>query len=208
MPPRIFIRVDLPAPFSPASATTSPALIWKSTPLSACTPPKRFSIPRICSTALFICFLCVFSVSSVSLWFLPPAKVSTTETQRTQRFFSASAPQLVDLLREVVDGIALNNQRRHENLFAGRNRRAIPFKHLVHQLHRLITEFKWLLDHRGIDRPVANAFECRVLLVKGHDLHLAYLICIAHGTNDRRTVVTPKTHERFYVSVLDQRVGD
>src|SRR5215211_3964469 len=48
------MSVDLPAPFSPASATTSPAAISKSTPLSARTPPKRFSIPRICKTGASI----------------------------------------------------------------------------------------------------------------------------------------------------------
>src|SRR5882757_9869843 len=40
MPPRILIKVDLPAPFSPSSATTSPRLTSKLTPFSACVPPK------------------------------------------------------------------------------------------------------------------------------------------------------------------------
>ena len=37
-PPRIFISVDLPAPFSPMSPTTSPGSMWKLTSLSARTP--------------------------------------------------------------------------------------------------------------------------------------------------------------------------
>ena len=41
MPPTIFISVDLPAPFSPSSATTSPACTSRFTPRSACTPGKR-----------------------------------------------------------------------------------------------------------------------------------------------------------------------
>src|SRR5262249_9735594 len=39
-PPTIFINVDLPAPFSPSSAQTSPARSVKSTPSSARTPGK------------------------------------------------------------------------------------------------------------------------------------------------------------------------
>src|SRR5271168_2973705 len=34
------IRVDLPAPLSPAKATTSPGCTSSETPASACTPPK------------------------------------------------------------------------------------------------------------------------------------------------------------------------
>ena len=39
-PERIFMRVDLPAPFSPMRATTSPARISKSTPRRAWVAPK------------------------------------------------------------------------------------------------------------------------------------------------------------------------
>ena len=45
-PARIFIRVLLPAPFSPTSAWTSPGHIVRSTPLSARTPGKLFVTPR------------------------------------------------------------------------------------------------------------------------------------------------------------------
>src|SRR5688572_7793804 len=41
----IFTAVDLPAPFSPSSASTSAARSSSPTPASACTPPKRFSTP-------------------------------------------------------------------------------------------------------------------------------------------------------------------
>src|SRR6202161_4471991 len=34
------IRVDLPAPFSPTMAWTSPGIITRSTPFNACTGPK------------------------------------------------------------------------------------------------------------------------------------------------------------------------
>src|SRR5258708_15504768 len=44
-PKRIFIKVDLPAPFSPIRAWTSPALRSKSTPFSAWTPANALMIP-------------------------------------------------------------------------------------------------------------------------------------------------------------------
>src|SRR4051812_7366658 len=48
-PPRIFISVLLPAPFSPMSASTSPGCSDSETPDSAVTPGKRLVIPRICN---------------------------------------------------------------------------------------------------------------------------------------------------------------
>src|SRR4051812_31207504 len=44
-PAMILMRVDLPAPFSPTIACTSPACRSRFTPRSACTPPYRFSTP-------------------------------------------------------------------------------------------------------------------------------------------------------------------
>src|SRR5439155_22507372 len=41
-PVMILMRVDLPAPFSPTSAWTSPEHRSNETPLSACTPAKDF----------------------------------------------------------------------------------------------------------------------------------------------------------------------
>src|SRR5688500_995014 len=49
IPARIFIKVDLPAPFSPTSPTISPAAIWKSTRSRASTPGNRFEIADICN---------------------------------------------------------------------------------------------------------------------------------------------------------------
>ncbi|OPZ99023.1 MAG: hypothetical protein BWY72_00551 [Bacteroidetes bacterium ADurb.Bin416] len=40
-PEKMFINVDLPAPFSPTKALTAPALTLKSTPSRASTPGKR-----------------------------------------------------------------------------------------------------------------------------------------------------------------------
>src|SRR5579883_2745693 len=47
----IFIRVDLPAPFSPTRPWISPALSAKSTARRACTPPKDFEMPESSSSA-------------------------------------------------------------------------------------------------------------------------------------------------------------
>src|SRR4051812_1229572 len=46
IPAMTFTNVDLPAPLSPTSPMTSPAWTSKSTPLRACTAPKRFVMPR------------------------------------------------------------------------------------------------------------------------------------------------------------------
>src|SRR6266571_6562805 len=48
-PASTLMSVLLPAPFSPSRARTSPARSSKSTPRSACTPGKDFSMPRISS---------------------------------------------------------------------------------------------------------------------------------------------------------------
>src|SRR5262245_60989033 len=46
-PLRIFMSVDLPAPFSPSSTCTSPRCTARSTPSSATTPGNRLQMPRI-----------------------------------------------------------------------------------------------------------------------------------------------------------------
>src|SRR5436305_9155259 len=52
MPAMHLIRVDLPAPLSPTSAITSPAVAVKSTSVRACTEPNDFVIPRTSSSGL------------------------------------------------------------------------------------------------------------------------------------------------------------
>src|ERR671911_577962 len=46
MPVRMFISVDLPAPFSPRRAWISPRRSSRSTPSLAVTAPKRLTMPR------------------------------------------------------------------------------------------------------------------------------------------------------------------
>src|SRR5215813_9401942 len=52
-PVMILIRVDLPAPFSPTSAWTSPARRSNETPLSARTAPNDFEIESTLRSMLF-----------------------------------------------------------------------------------------------------------------------------------------------------------
>ena len=49
-PERIFISVDLPAPFSPKRVVTVPRWISKFTPLSARVPPYVLTMSRACRT--------------------------------------------------------------------------------------------------------------------------------------------------------------
>ena len=62
--------MDLPAPFSPISASTSPphALSW--TPFSAFTPGNVLEMPRISSRG--VSSLAILSSRSVSLPIVPP----------------------------------------------------------------------------------------------------------------------------------------
>src|SRR3954470_2118438 len=50
-PEMILISVDLPAPLSPSSPSTSPLPRWRSMFLSAVTGPKRFDTPSTRSTS-------------------------------------------------------------------------------------------------------------------------------------------------------------
>src|SRR5438552_17467509 len=46
IPEMILMSVDLPAPLSPTSATTSPGRTWNRTSVRACTAPNRLLMPR------------------------------------------------------------------------------------------------------------------------------------------------------------------
>ena len=64
-PVMILISVDLPAPFSPTSAWTSPARSSKETPFSACTPAKDLVIAAASSRAIQNCLLCDFFFAAI-----------------------------------------------------------------------------------------------------------------------------------------------
>src|SRR3954451_5231994 len=68
MPAIPLIRVDLPAPLSPTRAVTCPAQASRFTPLSTCTAPKLFWIPRQLSGGLVLGVVCVLSVMLPRSW--------------------------------------------------------------------------------------------------------------------------------------------
>src|SRR6266446_1904818 len=67
-PEIVLIKVDLPAPLSPAKARTSPGLRVNDTSLSACRPPKRFEIcSRSSSGSLLEAFITLFPTAFLNL---------------------------------------------------------------------------------------------------------------------------------------------
>src|SRR6266436_5602015 len=67
-PEIVLIKVDLPAPLSPAKARTSPGLRVNDTSLSACRPPKRFEIcSRSSSGSLLEAFITLFPRAFLNL---------------------------------------------------------------------------------------------------------------------------------------------
>ena len=76
-PPRMRTSVDLPAPFSPTSACTSPASTSKSTPSSARVAPKCLDTPRALPAGLV----------------MPVASRRQRATRATRIFSSAKRPR-------------------------------------------------------------------------------------------------------------------
>src|SRR5947209_4665090 len=99
MPPSIFIRVDLPAPFSPIRATISPASTDKLTPSSAIAPGKRLEMPVISRAG-----------GTGSVCAMTPAAI-----------WLSSSFQFAYPGAELVYGVLLNHLSWDEDLFARRN---------------------------------------------------------------------------------------
>src|SRR3954454_17799138 len=68
MPAIPLMRVDLPAPLSPTRAVTCPAQASRFTPLSTCTAPKLFWIPRRLSRGVVLGVVGVLSVMLPRSW--------------------------------------------------------------------------------------------------------------------------------------------
>src|SRR5665648_218141 len=66
-PPIMFLMVDLPAPFSPASATTSPGAMSNDTSRTAETPPNDLLSRRRLSAAVAVTTRCTLPVSYTHL---------------------------------------------------------------------------------------------------------------------------------------------
>src|SRR3954469_113897 len=130
IPPATFIRVDLPAPFSPSSATTSPGCTSRETPFSACTPRKRFWMFRS--------------------W--------RTGTPMTAESMPASAPaKLGESLSEVVHVVLSQHPGRNEYLTSRGNTRPVAGEDFGHERHRLVAELERLLHHGAGDRARLDA---------------------------------------------------
>src|SRR4051812_24305310 len=169
IPAAIFISVDLPAPFSPSRATTSPAPTSSETPFSACTPRKRLWMSRSCRTG-------------------------TSMTYGMNAGASATA-QLHQLLPKLVDVILSQHLGRDEHLPTGGDAGSVAGEDLRHQCHRLVAELERLLHDGAGDGARLDARQRLVLFVERDDRHLANFVRVADGVDNRRTVVAPQANE-------------
>src|SRR5262245_14315860 len=147
-PARIFMRVLLPAPFSPISASTSPRCSTRSTPCNAWTPGKALPMPRTSSSG----------APSTSL--------------------ACLAGLLLQVLPERVDVRLLDRARRHVEeavLLQQRcTRLGSPRAHeLGQQLHRAVAVVVRVLHDRAGDRAVEDALQRRLVLVERDHRDLA-----------------------------------
>src|SRR2546421_10529538 len=116
--------------------------------------------------------------------------------------------QLVDLFRELLDAVALDDLRLDKLPLVRRNHGLVAREHLRHHLDCLIAELVGLLYDRVVDRADFDARERLVLLVEGNDLHLPRLPGVAHRVQNRRPVVAPQADETSDIRVFDERVRD
>src|SRR5947207_1527776 len=93
MPASTFMRVDLPAPFSPTTASTSPARSSSETPSSACTPGNALLSLRTCNRGG------VFTALSGRL------RRSASESLRRKRRKKSLAGQLVEDALAALPGV-------------------------------------------------------------------------------------------------------
>src|SRR3984893_10634985 len=110
------ISVDLPAPFSPTMACTSPGMIRTSTPLSACTGPKLLRMSA--SVMIGTCDVtATLAASKTSCMAEPPGD-----------FGKRHAAENDDRVGEVLGGTA-EAERRHQLREIGQKERADDGRH-------------------------------------------------------------------------------
>src|SRR5581483_7189742 len=172
-PPRIFISVLLPAPFSPIRATTSPRLTETETPSSATTPGKRLSIPQSSRRGVGMVGEKAVGCLTAARGGLPPA-------------------QLVQVRLELLHVVFIDCLRRDVDLFAVGHHRLVAAEVLGHVGHGQAPELVRLLNDGGVDRAALHAFERLVLLVEADDLHLPGFSGVLDGVDDGRAVVAPQ----------------
>src|SRR4051794_20301608 len=120
-----------------------------------------------------------------------------------------SAPaKLCEFFPELVHVVLPQYSRRDEHLMAGGNARFVTREALRHEGHSLIPELERLLHHRARDRTRLDARECLVLFVEGDDRHLADLVRVADGVEDRRAVITPEADKGGDLGMGHKSLGD
>ena len=82
---------------------------------------------------------------------------------------------------------------------------SVPGEDLGHEGHRLVAELERLLHYRAGDGARLHAGERLVLFVERDDRHLADLVGVADGIENRRPVVAPQADERGNIDLDDLR---
>src|SRR5690242_6163543 len=116
-PPSIFIRLDLPAPFSPTSACTSPATMSKSTSASAGVPLNAVEMRVAASSgvALLACGRTAMGGSMlVTLCVMNPFRCCVREAARRHR--PRAAPAHHSTRDELLRVLHEDSLRRHDDL--------------------------------------------------------------------------------------------
>src|SRR5688572_13496762 len=118
-PPRIFISVDLPAPFSPIKATISPAPTLRLTLSSATTPGNRLLTPSISSMGLFAVICSATDKHGRTLTDYS-SRGSTVRVSPCRSVALTAPAELVDLLLERVNVCSLHRDGWNEDLLRRR----------------------------------------------------------------------------------------
>src|SRR3954465_8652648 len=104
---------------------------------------------------------------------------------------SASA-KLGESLSELVHVVLSQHPGRNEYLTSRGNTRPVAGEDFGHERHRLVAELERLLHHGAGGRARLDAGKRLVLFVEGDDRHLADLVRVTDGIENRRSVVAPE----------------
>src|SRR5580692_6431801 len=162
-PPRIFIIVDLPAPFSPIRPSTSPRSTRRLTLSSAVTPGYVLVIPDSSS-----------SVSAIRR-FLPARSPAARGRRGLVRAGCLLAEQRLQFRGEVSHVRLVDHLGRDDQLAVGRNPRLVALQRLDDVDRRQVAELERLLHDRGLDGAIGDAAQRALVFVEADDLDLAGL---------------------------------
>src|SRR5262249_39281208 len=171
------MRVDLPAPFSPTTATISPRSTARWTCASAFTPGKVLVISE------------------------------ATRNGGIEVIASLLAQDLLHLLLEFLDVVLRDRLVLHEDRPVGGDarpgfQRVLAVRNLRQDLDRLVAELIRIL-HDGADNLAGlHALERLAVFIKGDDQRLGFG-GTAHGSQHRGRIVFPEADQAVHVLVLD-----